>query len=109
MANFQTQISNLQKVLATVNLTKPDGTPETVTGLTAQVDSGDGSFSMVDGSGNPLPVEAIYLVSGNGTGDTVYTVNVLNATQPVIATITLTVVEGALSVSITFSAPEPKA
>ena len=108
MANFETQIDNTQKVLGSFALTKADGSAVGITGLTVSVLSGDGTFLMTDAAGNPLAVEQVYFVSGAGTGDTVYEVNVLNAVRATIATVTAHVVEGVLSVSVSFSAPELK-
>lgn len=108
MPNFDVTLDNTQKVLSTFSLTKVSGEPVPITGLGVNILSGDGSFSMLDNAGNPLPLEQMYVVSGNGTGDTVYEVNVLNAVRQTIATITAHVVEGVLNVNVAFGSPEPK-
>lgn len=108
MANFETTIDNTQKVLATVSLTKADGTPVTVDGLLLTPTSGDATFSMVDSSGNPLPTAQVYIVSGPTVGDSTFDVTVQNAVRVSTATITAHVIEGVLSVSISFATPEPK-
>lgn len=106
MANFETQIDNTQKTLATVTLA--DGLVP-VDGLTLTVMSGDGSFSFLDNSGNSLPNNQVYLISGSAIGDTVYQVAVQWAGGPdVMATAVLHVTAPPPAVNISFAPGEPK-
>ncbi len=110
MANFPVTIDDTQKVLAHVALTSSGGASIPVTGLSVTPIDGAASFSMVDTAGNPLPVEQVYFVSGSSDGDSNFALSVAygDGSTTVLASVTVTVLAGAISLSITFDAPEPK-
>lgn len=109
MADFNVTLTDLQKVLATVSLTKSNGDALAVTGLTATLISGDASVSNLDNQGNPLPVNLMYFVSGNTDGTSVFALSIDDeAGGNRVANVIMEVVAGEITVNITFGAPEPK-
>ena len=108
MANFETSLTNLQRVTGTVVIADAQGGAVPVTGLTANQTSGDATISMTAKDGTQLPVEKFAVISGANAGDSTWDLAILTAVRTVQATVTAHVVDGTFSVSITFDAPEDK-